>query len=64
MQLYWNKQRKFLYEATAIRAPKRVTCLATLWQNELNGDVARFTTHVAACLATNQVVASCGNTVF
>ena len=38
--------------------------MALLWQNELNGDVARFTTQVAANLATNQVVASCGNTVF
>jgi len=30
-----------------------------LLQNELNGDVARLTTHVQTCLAANQVVASC-----
>ena len=28
-------------------------------RNELNCDVARLTTHVQACLATNQVVANC-----
>ena len=27
----------------------RATCLATLLQNELNSDVARFTTHVQTC---------------
>ena len=30
-----------------------------LLQNELNSDVARFTTHVQTCLETNQVVAGC-----
>ena len=35
---------------------KHATCLATLLQNELNSDVARFTNHVQTCLATNQVV--------
>ena len=58
-----NKE-SFYIKLRPLGQPKRVICLATLWQNELNGDVARFTTHVAACLATNQVVASCGNTVF
>ena len=28
---------------------KRATCFALLPQNELNGDVARFTTHVQTC---------------
>ena len=28
-------------------------CFATLQQNELNSDVARFTTHVRTCIATN-----------
>ena len=33
-----------------------------MWlQNELKSDVARFTTHVQTCLATNQVVAGCEN---
>ena len=32
---------------------------ATLMQNELNSDSARFTTQVQTWLATNQVVASC-----
>ena len=35
---------------------RRATFLATLLQNELNRDVARFTTQVQTCLATNQVV--------
>ena len=35
---------------------KHAACFATLLQNELNRDVARFTTHVQTCLATNQVV--------
>ena len=30
-------------------ATKQTTCLATLLQNELNSDVARFTTHVQTC---------------
>ena len=29
---------------------KRATCLATLLQNKLNSDVARFTTHVEPVL--------------
>ena len=29
---------------------KRTTCLATLLQNELNSDVARFTTHIKPVL--------------
>ena len=32
---------------------------ATLMQNELNSDSARFTTQIQTCLATNQVVARC-----
>ena len=28
---------------------KHATCFALLPQNELNGDVARFTTHVQTC---------------
>ena len=32
---------------------KRATCFATLLQNELNSDVARFTNHGQTCLATN-----------
>ena len=35
---------------------KPATCFATLLQNELNNDVARFTTHVQTCLATKKVV--------
>ena len=31
------------------------TCFATLPQNELNSDVARFTSNVQTCLATTQV---------
>ena len=34
---------------------KRATRFATLLQNELNTDVARLTTHVRTCLATNKV---------
>ena len=37
---------------------KLPTCLATLLHNELNSDVARFTTN-QTCLATNQVVKGC-----
>ena len=29
---------------------KSATCFATLLQNELNGDVARFTTNVQTCI--------------
>ena len=35
-------------------AVKRATRFATLLQNELNGGVARFTTHVQTCLVTNE----------
>ena len=38
---------------------KRATCFVTLLQNELESDVARFTTHV---LATNQVSFKGGKT--
>jgi len=39
---------------------KLATCFATLLQNELNRDVARFTNHIQTCLATNnKVVAGC-----
>ena len=34
---------------------KRATCFATLLQNEMNTDVARFTTRIRTCLATNKV---------
>ena len=42
---------------------KRAICFATLLQNEFNGDVSRFTSHVAvqAYLATIQVIADCKN---
>ena len=33
---------------------KHATCFAALLQNELKSDVARFTTHVQTCLATNK----------
>jgi len=33
----------------------RATCFATLLQNELNSDVARFTTQARTCLATSKV---------
>ena len=32
---------------------KRATCFETLLQNELNSDVARFTTHIQTCLTIN-----------
>ena len=35
---------------------KRATCLATLLQNELNSDIARFNHPHQTCLATNQVI--------
>ena len=38
---------------------KKCSLFATLMQNELNSDTARFTTQVQTCLATNQVFASC-----
>ena len=38
---------------------KKCSLFATLMQNELNSDSARFTTQVQTCLATNQVFASC-----
>ena len=34
---------------------KRATGFATLLQNEMNTDVARFTTRIRTCLATNKV---------
>ena len=37
------------------RATKTCNWLLTLLQNELNSDVARFSTHVQTCLATNSV---------
>ena len=40
---------------------KHATCFETLLQNELKSDLARFTTHVQTCLATNQDVAGCEN---
>ena len=40
---------------------KRATCLATLLQNEFNGDDARFTSRVEAYLAVIQVIAGCKN---
>ena len=43
---------------------KRAIYFATLLQNALKSDVARITTHLRACLVTNQVVASCVNTDF
>ena len=33
---------------------KRATCFATLLQNEMNTDVARFTTRIRTCLARNK----------
>ena len=47
---------------TVKRAKKRATCFVTLLQNELKSDVARFTTHVQTCLATNQVSFKGGKT--
>ena len=41
---------------------KRATCFVTLLQNELERDVAHFTTHVQTCLATNQVSFNGGKT--
>ena len=41
---------------------KYTTCLATLVQNELNSDVARFTTHIKPVLQQIrlvQVIGSC-----
>ena len=40
---------------------KRATRFTAFLQNELKSDVARFTTHIQTCLATNQVVAGCEN---
>ena len=34
----------------------RATCLATLLQNKLNSDVARFTTHVKPVLQQNSLL--------
>ena len=34
---------------------KLATCFATFLQKELNSDVARFTTNIQTCLATNKV---------
>ena len=48
-----------LAKGTITRDTNRVTCFATMLQNELNSDVARFTTHFQTCLATNQVFAGC-----
>ena len=39
----------------------RAICFATLLQNEFNGDVSRFTSHVQGYLATIQVIADCKN---
>ena len=40
---------------------KRAICFATLLQNEFNGDVSRFTSHVQGYLATIQVIADFKN---
>jgi len=52
-----SRPQKFfsLAATTEKTAEKRATCFATLLQNELESDIARFTTHVQACIATNQV---------
>ena len=43
-----------------VKGPQnRATCFATFLQNELNNDVACFTSHVQTCLATKEVVAGC-----
>ena len=43
-----------------VKGPQnRATCFATFLQNELNNDVACFTTHVQTCLATKEVVVGC-----
>ena len=39
----------------------RAICFATLLQNEFNGDVSRYTSHVQAYLATIQVIVDCKN---
>ena len=58
--LLTTRTSRFLPVPAPARATvKRVTkkqkgkFFATLQQNELNSDVARFTTHVRTCLATN-----------
>ena len=38
---------------------KRATCFATLLQNELNGEVARFANHIQTFFVTNRIVAGC-----
>ena len=40
---------------------KRAICFATLLQNEFNGNVSRFTSHVQGYLATIQVIADFKN---
>ena len=43
-----------------VKGPQnRAPCFATFLQNELNNDVACFTTHVQTCIATKEVVAGC-----
>ena len=42
--------QKFLALNEKTRNKKCATCFATLLQNELNSDVAHFTTHVQTCL--------------
>ena len=58
----WFKPRpgqlsgSLITNATVKRATKkRATCFATLLQNELNNDVAGFTTDFRTCLPTNEV---------
>ena len=51
------EKREALRECTVKPAIKTYNLLP----NELSSDVARFTSHVTACLATIQVVVGCAN---
>ena len=52
-----------IHKATVKRATKRVTYFETLSQNELNSGVHVLPPTFKTCLATNQVVTGCVNTV-
>ena len=47
---FWSKIKNFISRCGKTGNKKKTTCFATLLQNELNSDVARFTTHIKPVL--------------
>ena len=53
-----SKKPKFALKVRKNGQQKRTTCLATLLQNKLNSDVARFTTHIKPVLRQIRLLTS------